>query len=306
MKNLPLQVFTVDIALSQIENYFHCTTYNMVKRIARYGFKSGILPKPRQIVEPFKTKAEIAQEEKENVGFADKDLIPKGVPQIVPLKARISAQHLIDYSAKKPSEETIKKRAEWRNRNADVRREFLTRSLLNQETAEQQIMKRREAKAAREKQLQTERMELMKSSQATTLTLPTIESFLTTQPFVVPRTKEEIELLKAKKEANRVKTDLEQKTEKAKGILEIYQSASSYIVDVDELEQAINNAFSSGNTSFSYLNTETAQNDMTKALFGVTNNFLPGVEEVQDAVSGNTTQFKNLLEKLENQEESSH
>lgn len=296
----------------------------MVKPIAKYGFKSGVLPKPRQIVDAFKTAAEIKQAARENVGFVDPDLVPKGVAAHVPLKERVPASVKISNSAKDKTDKQ-KPRAEWRGLNASIRRKYLTDSLMKQEAEELQIMKRRERNLEREKLAQAELLKQATRSEATTLTLPTIESFLSVKnQLVTPRTKEETELLRAKRTANRKAHELRKLETKANDLLEVYQSAGDYIVTEAQLDAAIQKAFqpntmqSQFRYNFGRLNSfgdlsrqfdisvggakqtgvAEAQTDLTKSLFGITSNNKPGLGEVEDAISGSTVQYRRVLEDL--------
>lgn len=280
----------------------------MVSRIARYGFKSGVLPKPRQIVEPFKTPAEIEHAEKENIGFRDPELIPKGVPAKVPLKERVPASFKIENSAKKAKED--KHRAEWKTLNADIRRKYFTQSLLIQEAEEKSIMERRQRQLEEDRQARIQRLERTKVSEATRLTLPTIQSFLTNQPLVTRRTPEEIALLKSKREANRKAVKLKHLTQKSNDLLELYQSSANFITTEAKLKSAIEACFNSSGSPYAsgsqYISNEvqnvfsssnakganvSSLNELTAATLGLTKNFLPGLGEVQGAISGETKAF---------------
>jgi hypothetical protein len=280
----------------------------MVKRIARYGFKSGILPKPRQIVEPFKTPAEIEQAEKENIGFRDPELIPKGVAAKVPLKERVPASYKIEHSAKEA--QGNKASADWKKLNADIRRKYLTQSLLTQEAEEKAIMERRQRQLEKDRQARIQRLERTKVSEATRLTLPTIQSFLTNQPLVTRRTPEEIALLKSKREANRKAVKLKHLTQKSNDVLELYQSSANFITTEAKLKSAIEACFNSSGSPYAsgsqYISNEvqnvfstgnakganaSSLNELTAATLGLTKNFLPGLGEVQGAISGETKTF---------------
>ncbi|VVT51857.1 uncharacterized protein SAPINGB_P003236 [Magnusiomyces paraingens] len=233
----------------------------MVKRIAKYGFKSGILPKPRQIVEPYKTRKEIEALEKANVGFRDPELIPKGVKAaVIPLKPRVTIDSIIEKSAKEPTPGgTASKRAPWRQELSAMRRSFLVQSLQNQDRAELRAMKLREKREARQEaeDLKKADPELTKQSESTLLTLPTIESFLNnTHPstssitsindvsqFVVPRTRAEQKLLNTQRKANLVRKRLAETESRARSFLELYQSTSTFITTEEGLNAAIEAEF---------------------------------------------------------------
>lgn len=280
----------------------------MVKRIARYGFKSGILPKPRQIVESFKTPAEIEHAEKENIGFRDPELVPKGVEAKVALKERVPASYHIEHSAKKAKEN--KSGADWKKLNAEIRKKYLTQSLLTQEAEEKAIMEQRGRQLEKDRQARIQRLERTKISEATRLTLPTIQSFLTNQPLVARRTPEEIALLKAKREANRKAVKLDHLTKKSNEVLELYQSSANFITTEAKLKSAIEACFNNSGSPYisgsQYISNEvqsvfstgdakganvSSLNELTAATLGLTRNFLPGLGEVQSAISGETKKF---------------
>lgn len=259
----------------------------MVKRIAKYAFKSGVLPKPRQVVAPFKTPLEIQHEEKENVGFRDPELIPqKGssrrenirVAAHVPLKQRTPAAQILAKTTKAPLEANDRRRPDWRSESAKMRRAYLNKSLADFEEDAKRDM---EARQKREEYLErnTKRKEtpFTTQSEALTLTLPTIESFLTPKSaksaatssatedsadamqdmlsgsqFIVPRTKEEQELLDTQRKANYKLKQLSETENRSKLFLEIYQSSDSFITTEEALKQTIDRAFNPGSSATSF------------------------------------------------------
>lgn len=244
----------------------------MVKRIAKYGFKSGILPKPRQIVEPYKTRKELEELAKANVGFRDPELIPKGVKAaVIPLKPRVTIDTVIAHSAKQPQpgNKSSSSRAQWRQDFATKRREYLVQALTTQDRAELCAMKKREARELRDEEEARKKAdpELTKQSQSTLLTLPTIEAFLNNThsstlstddkaaagshitsindvaQFVVPRTPAEQKLLLTQRKANRVRGKLAVAESRAKTFLELYQRASSFATTEEQLDKLIEKEF---------------------------------------------------------------
>lgn len=313
----------------------------MVKRIAKYGFKSGILPKPRQIIQPFKTKLEIEAEEKANVGFVDPDFIPKPSGENtktaakVPLKERIPAKVLIENSSKAP--EPTDDRTEWKKLNSALRRAYYQDSLTRHEQIEYRLMKKRELKEqqAKEEELRKSHPELSKQSEATILTLPTIEKFLTNGEFVVQRTPAEKKLLAKRREANRINEKITQKSRQYKTFLELYNNANNFIVDAQKLESIVKLKFGDAANNllqFNSLSSEVDQLDMNRPIYdaskvvppsalksgdklssleiarvadylvqelhGITSNGDPGLSRVEDALSGKTLEQKKALTKL--------
>lgn len=361
----------------------------MVKRIAKYAFKSGVLPKPRQVVAPFKTPLEIKHEEKENLGFRDPELIPQGsakrpnirVAARVPLKQRTPVEEILKNTTKAPLEANNSRRPDWRSESAKMRRAYLNKSLAD---FEQDAKRDMESRAKREERLERDTKRkanpFTTQSNALALTLPTIESFLTSNAakeaseedtpdktsaaiqdfisnsqFVVPRTKEEQELLDTQRKANYKRKQLTEAEHRAKLFLEIYQSSDSYITTEDALKQTIDREFipsslrdsRSSNTGYfgnyssdslfpgslfpdpshSSANVSALANSLAASeagdatsklsesqigalnsllfrdLYGVSSvNNKPGLAEVEDAISGVTTQNRKALDELVNQE----
>lgn len=332
----------------------------MSKRLSSFGFKSGVLPKPRQVVAPFKTPLEIKNEERENVGFRDPELIPKSkkfeIAAHVPLKTRVPVESIIEKTIKSPNEESDR-RPEWKKEAAKVRRVFLKESLLQ---FEKEALEEMQARSRREQW--TEKQAKLKSdpattqqSEAMTLTLPTIESFLTSKArpaskdkgteelqslvsgneFIVPRTPAEQELLRTQRKANYKHKELSEAENRSKLFLELYQSTENYITTEEGLEQALNRAFSPaaqenrqidstlGRTSAAFSRgiimgssadadensnindnqTEFLTKSLFRDLYGVTANNKPGLPEVEDAISGVTTQNRKAFRELFNEKD---
>lgn len=278
----------------------------MVKRIAKYGFKSGILPKTRQILPKMKTSWEIEEEKKTNVGFVDPKMAPKGSHPNPPPRHFPTAEEKIANSAKEPSNSNKKTRTvqqEARALSAAMRRRYLTDSLRTQEVIDRKRLERREQKfeEARQKRLEVQEHQV---SKATQLTLPTIESFLN-EPFVQRRTLEEQTELQLKREANRNITSIKATENKLNRVLELYQKSDEFIVTEEELNAKIDSVFAtdkhqndlhailySGNA---FSNGVSAENKRVKELLeklsGSSSVSEPGLAEVQDALSGETQRW---------------
>ncbi|CAN6606201.1 small ribosomal subunit protein mS26 [Trichomonascus vanleenenianus] len=269
----------------------------MVKRTARFGFKSGVLPRKRDILPPRKTFWEKQAEEKIKVGFSDPEMVPKGVPAKPVVKQEKSAAERIAYSAKEPvrarKENTELQR--WKNMTSDIRRAYFKDSLLAEDRMNEKTIARRERqfREAREARLKIDNQE---ESEATRLTLPTIETFINGS-FVRQRTAEEKEQLRLKREANRKLHSVRQQEAQAAALLELYQHAGDFVINEEGLDRAINNAFNPGENrqraadivSFSSQIEEKEKERMaalTQALFGITSNRMPGLPAVEEALSG--------------------
>jgi hypothetical protein len=281
----------------------------VVKGIAKYGFKSGVLPKPRQILPKLKTSWEKDEEAKQKSGFNDPAMVPKGSSANPPAKRLVFAREKIANSAKepvneKPANSEVQK---WRKESAAIRRKYFVDALEAQNSMDKKELQIREQKFA-DAEERKRRTAKATESEAERLTLPTIDSFLN-EPFIVPRTAEELEALKLKREANRKLREIENQEGKAKLVLELYQNSQSYITNEQDLDDAIRRAFSTngsqnvdararyvskpeGQREFSFLQPgpqiDKSVQTITKELLGTTSNLQPGLGEVEDALSGRT------------------
>lgn len=271
----------------------------MVKRTARFGYKSGILPKPRDILPPLKTSWEKEAEAKVKVGFTDPDMVPKGVPQKPIPKRQKFAQERMAHSAKSKknaSKKNTSETAEWKNLTAEMRRKYFIDAHITQQRVNNRELENRERKfqQAKEARLKTDTSEQTK---ATKFTLPTIEALLT-GPFVKHRTRQEAEELKLKRAANRKIHELRHNEQQAENVLELYQQAESFIVNEQQLSEALKKEFSLEQSKPRYgppstlLGSEvygqsvrnSAEGNLARAMLGVTSNNKPGLPEVNEAL----------------------
>jgi hypothetical protein len=285
----------------------------MVKGIAKYGFKSGVLPKPRFALQPLKTSWELEKEKKLTVGFKDPRMAPKRPRRAMKQrKEPPTAQEIIANSAKEPKRviEPVNEYQKWKLLGSSIRRKYLKDALLTEQQHHQDVLERRERQfeEARQHRLNIQKME---DSVATKLTLPTIESFLTQGPFVQPRTAEQKEELKLKRQYNQKRQQLKVEQKISSDLLEIYQNSSSYIINEEQLESTITRLFAgvrSERDGFD-LSTPTgqaknlmallynhnddsadikdAQRALTQELLGTTSNGQPGLPEVEEALGAN-------------------
>jgi hypothetical protein len=277
----------------------------MVRHVAK--LKSGVLPKPRDILPRIKTFWEIEEESKAPSGFADPDMVPKGVDPNPKPKHELSMAERIRYSAKQPkAQDTMTKEVgevtKWKLMASEMRRRYYIDSLQAEDQMNKKKLATREQKfrEAREARLKVDNSE---ESQSTKFTLPTIESFFD-GPFVRHRTKEEKAELFMKRAANRKYHEIKHKEKHAEKLLELYQNAENYIITEQALDQEIDKVFTAPESTGSnfdlivkgssksveslFLNNR-AQHalraELTMRLMGTTSNGLPGLPEVEDALN---------------------
>lgn len=237
----------------------------MGKNIAKYGFKSGVLPKPRQIVPKLKTFWEEAEESRINQKFNPPEMAPKGSSANPPLRKSVTGQEKIQHSAKAPSKQLEESSAtdlqRWKRQAASIRRRYFVESIHGEQRLEEESVKAREHAYKREKKRQAE-LSNAAESEAYKLTLPTIDSMLT-GPFIQPRTEEEKQLLELKREANRKATQIATLERKAEMVLELYEKAGSFIITEEDLDNCVNRNFSFNGANTGMRKSFRALNDAT-------------------------------------------
>lgn len=226
----------------------------MGKRTLKYGGKSGILPRVRPIfrTNPIRpaTTEELAKESQVEQGYAENVPLPakkgfnferKMQPKpVVTVEERI--RKTIDSRAPK-NLDTSKLNEEqlWKHQMAEIRREHLREAYLKEherlkkiDDLEQRKLEQQELEAANNQEYE--------ESEATKLTLPTIESYLK-GPIVRPRTEIEKSVLHHKRTLNRKTRELEIQEQKATQLLQLYHKSSNFITNEEQLEKAITEAF---------------------------------------------------------------
>lgn len=271
----------------------------MTKNIARYGFKSGVLPKPRSIVPKIRAKFEVESEAKQRTGFADPAMVPKGSSPNPPGPQPVPAGYKLRNSAKAP--EILKLDTEhdkYKALSSTVRRTYLQDALLAEEALEAKRAVFRQKKHDEALELR-QKMDKVDDTEATRLTLPSIDqSLLMEGPMVRQRTPEEKRQLRLKRKANLVATRLRQTAQRDNTVLELYQRAQDFIITEEELEQKVDEAFAktvtwpstaaavslfTGKTTTSQV--QATELELLNALNGtVGESHKPGLGEVLDAV----------------------
>uniref|UniRef100_A0A060T4B0 ARAD1C39974p n=1 Tax=Blastobotrys adeninivorans TaxID=409370 RepID=A0A060T4B0_BLAAD len=278
----------------------------MVRSVAKYGMKSGVLPKPRDALPRLRTFWEQEELDKEKGGFADPKMKPKHTDLTPVVKKEKFADERIRHTAKPKSKppKLNSDIAKWKNLTAEMRRKYYKDSILLQSRMDEKEKEERERKfrEAREARLRIDNAE---QSEATKLTLPTVESFLK-GPFVRHRTPEETAELKAKRAVNRTITENQAKEQKAASLLELYQKSSDFIIDEVELEEKINKEFNitpsqgilnsdllKGHGFEGFINQEkSVEKKLTQALLGTTSNLMPGYPEVAQALNKSAQKYE--------------
>ncbi|CUM63466.1 uncharacterized protein PRCAT00001041001 [Priceomyces carsonii] len=226
----------------------------MSKRALKYGGKSGILPRVRPVfkrnpIRP-KTNDEIAEESKIEQGYAEGIPLPKKrgfkfqrqpVPHpVVTVEERIK-RNIEDRSPAIVNESELSHDELWKLKRDEIRRVHLKDAYITEAKRLQRIEELKAEKEAKEKEAKKDIFS-HEETEATRLTLPTIDSYLS-GPIMRQRTEEEKEILEEKRILNREVKRLEVKEKKANEILELYHAASKFITTEEELDHAIKEAF---------------------------------------------------------------
>ncbi|GME83865.1 unnamed protein product [Ambrosiozyma monospora] len=213
----------------------------------RFGGKSGVLPKPREIFkQPYKHQV---YKQPTDTGYADGILHPKGTSRdYVPPKV-FTPERRLKLSAKQPSKQyteselkAMPAQQRFNIESAEMRRQYLKESY----EAEVNRLERKEQKLKEKEEEQREiQREAKKHEQtrAELYTMSTVDSYLK-GPFMRERTPEEKLLLQQKREANRLQQELKVKTERAVKLMELYNASASFAITEEKLNLMVDEAFS--------------------------------------------------------------
>lgn len=225
----------------------------MGKGALKFGGKSGILPKTRDIfrrpVRPLKNWEQVIEDSKES-GYAEG--VPTPVIKGVPLPRQTPARKYITVEEKikeiKYPSMTLKEMNELpdverdEQRRAYYRAEFLKEAYLEEEKRLKAIDEIKEKIHMQNLERQRRFDAEIAAGSSEVSSLPTIQKILESN-MIRPRTAEEKELIKQQRNLNRNAKELQDKEEKAQKLLELYHEAGKYITNEAQLEDAIHKAF---------------------------------------------------------------
>ncbi|KAH3672402.1 hypothetical protein WICMUC_004238 [Wickerhamomyces mucosus] len=267
----------------------------MGKGAAKFGYKSGTLPEVRQIFKnPIKP---IVRPKNPNTGYADGIQHPKGTSREQPLPTVKTVEELISKTVQEP------KQIPDLTKLNEIQKEKVTKSTLRREYY-RTILKKEESKlnkkeeSQQKKDLKSVNEKKSQNAESIELTLPTIESYLQ-GPIMRQRTPEETEILKAKREVNRLNTELIGKTNRATNLLELYYASEKFIINEKELEEAISVAFSSKHFNLPDPENRTVQHTskFVDSLFNTIKGE-PDLNQIHEKITGKADSFRQEVEKL--------
>lgn len=289
------------------------------KRTIKYGGKSGILPEVRPIfkknpIRP-KTDHEKHQEDVEQ-GYAEGIPLPvrKGFKfhrnpverPVITAAERIKKQ--ID-DVKPVDKSKLTGDELWAAQRDEIRRQHLKDAYLTEERRLQRIDEL-QARASESDHKHKDELEHYQESEATQLTLPTLDSYLK-GPIMRPRTDDEQALVEEKRLLNRKTQELANMESRATNLLELYHAAGKFITTEEELDAAIRDAFEVKVGRF-----ELSERLIEDKLFGFHNTFAsgkttermvrdaalgeidgqPGLDAVKDTLSGALEQLRRAAQ----------
>ncbi|CAB4252339.1 similar to Saccharomyces cerevisiae YOR158W PET123 Mitochondrial ribosomal protein of the small subunit [Maudiozyma barnettii] len=289
----------------------------MGKGIAKYGFKSGILPVTRNILKhPTVRQTNLVNKAKEPLPKGENGLgYAEGIQH--PAKSRrepkpatfINIEDVISKSI--PAPQSLKSAGseiqETKMKKAQLRRKYLADALHKEEEyllKREELLAKREIIEAKEREEEMKKINLTKSSD---LTIPSLEHIIN-QPLMRHRTPEETELMKLKRIYNREFIEFKAKERKLEKLLELYYEADQYIVTEEQLLKNIDaifdeTRFSTNTNTFFDLKNNTKKNNLERKigdeLFGTVNTVHPGLPMVKDFLNGEAVKFDNEI-KVEN------
>ncbi|KAI5962933.1 PET123 [Candida pseudojiufengensis] len=288
----------------------------MGKGILKYGGKSGILPKTKQIfhrpIRPM-NEVELQKEKNKESGYAEGVPTPiingKPLPRKQPPRKYITVEDRIKHikyppmSLKEMNDLPEEERDAYKR--AYYRAEFLKEAYLEEE---KRLAKIDQLKTKiHEKELENQRkFEEQRKIESIISSLPTMQKLLK-EGLIKKRTPDENKLLKEQRKLNRHSKELAEKEEKASKILELYHSSSKFITNEEQLEEAIYRAFEINVSKF-----ENNQTSIDNKLFSNSSSFIvgeinemkikdailgeingkPGLEQVKDTLSGNRERLR--------------
>lgn len=285
----------------------------MGKRAIQFGGKSGLLPKPKEIFkQPYKHQV---YKKPTDSGYAEGILHPKKITRDYILPKVSTPEQLLKKSAQEPSKKFTKEEIskmpisqQFKIKNAEMRRKYLKESYEKEVKRLEKIEKYEEKLKIEEEKLTAEKAKHTQSK-AEFYTLPTIESYLK-GPLVRPRTEEEEETLKIKKESNRLQTKLNADIQRASNLFELYNASINFAITEEKLEKMVDSAFDNkadlaweGIASSVPNKINAIKNNVTfdAALVDVVLDNVnkgPGFEAVEDYLNGFTDDIKELSEQI--------
>ncbi|KAK9366719.1 hypothetical protein V1509DRAFT_628898 [Lipomyces kononenkoae] len=196
---------------------------------------SGVLPRPRQIL-----KFPPLHQKRVDQGYADGILHPPGSAREQIIKPFPHLKSLVQNSSPNPRRTGVKN---YKDEVSKLRREYYRQALATAYDRYLTNLKKQVAAAEVEKErLMAQDKGLPGRLEDRIFTLPTVESFLRNYhpPVTNPDVKKTEKLLRQRAQMHRLSKEIDRR---ARQLIDLYQSAETYIVSIEELNQRIDEEF---------------------------------------------------------------
>ncbi|EDO14862.1 hypothetical protein Kpol_363p2 [Vanderwaltozyma polyspora DSM 70294] len=286
----------------------------MGKNIAKYGYKSGVLPVTRNILKK-PTVNQTTLVEKANapkklgvngVGYAEGVQHPRGSTRVQRPMEFIHVEKLIKKTVSKPKVEhdvsTPQRLA--KHEKSELRRRYLAESFRKEEQRLISLEKLVKAKELALKEEHIRELKELEKSKTSDLTIPSLNRILN-EPMMRERTEEEKEILAMKREYNNNLMEFKAKERRLQNLINLYHISNNFIVTEEKLLKEIEIAFSyegsdrlrnSLGADFNKVRIRN-ENSIGDSLFGsVGGGSHVGLDTVKDYLSGELNEFSKQID----------
>ncbi|KAK5774195.1 hypothetical protein RI543_004482 [Arxiozyma heterogenica] len=276
----------------------------MGKGIAKYGYKSGILPVTRSILKKPTTKqldliAKSKAAQPKGVrgeGYADGVQHPPRSSRVPPAPEFIDVETLIKNTVPRSHKDLQINTVEQRQKleRAQVRQRYLEEAFRNEEN---RILRRDELIQRRKEieKLEHERdLKLINQKKSSDLTIPSLEHIIN-QPLMRQRTEEEKKLLDMKRKYNRDLVEFKSRENKIRKLLELYYVADEFIVTEEQLMKKLDNLIPIRKLPISEeTRKNNIENKLGDELFGSING-KPGLPMIKEYLNNEAEEFAERI-----------
>lgn len=276
----------------------------MGKGIAKYGYKSGILPVTRSILKKPTTKqldliakSKAAQPKgARGEGYADGVQHPPKSSRVPPAPEFIDVETLIKNTVPRSHKNLQINTVEQRQKleRAQLRQRYLEEAFRNEEN---RILRRDELIQRRKEieKLEHEReLKLINQKKSSDLTVPSLEHIIN-QPLMRQRTEEEKKLLDMKRKYNRDLVEFKSRENKIRKLLELYYVADEFIVTEEQLMKKLDNLIPIRKLPISEeTRKNNIENKLGDELFGSING-KPGLPTIKEYLNNEAEDFAERI-----------
>ncbi|KAK9239474.1 hypothetical protein V1525DRAFT_398193 [Lipomyces kononenkoae] len=226
---------------------------------------SGVLPRPRQIL-----KFPPLHQKRVDQGYAEGILHPPGSAREPIIKPFPHLKSLVHKSSPNPHRYGVKN---YKDEVSKLRREYYRQALAAAYDRYLTNLKKQAAAAEVEKKrIEAQKKGLEQRLEDTIFTLPTVESFLLTYhpPTTDPRVRKTEKLRRQRAQMHRLSQEI---NHRALQLIDLYQSAETFIVSIEELNKRIDEEFADNKefplVDYSHRTLASLVNDRTRPGYGI-------------------------------------